>query len=59
VALFNPRHHNWSDHFEWHEAILVGLTPIGRATIELLGINDWQRIELRENLQSLGEQFAN
>ncbi|MEX2315754.1 MAG: hypothetical protein WD669_01290 [Pirellulales bacterium] len=58
MALFHPRQHKWSDHFEWQEAVLVGRTSIGRATIELLAINDWQRVELRENLQSLGDPFA-
>jgi hypothetical protein len=38
--------------------ILTGLTPVGRATIVLLAINDWQRVELRDNLQQLGEPFA-
>jgi len=31
---------------------------IGRATVELLAMNDWQRVEVRENLQTLGEAFA-
>jgi len=42
----------------WNGTIVVGRTPIGRATVVLLAINDWQRVELRENLQSLGEPFA-
>ena len=58
VALYNPRHDLWSNHFLWKGAVIVGRTPTGRATEELLGINDWQRIELRENLQALGEPFV-
>jgi len=58
VPLFNPRRDRWSEHFQWNDLALVGLTPIGRATVELLAINDWQRVELRDNLQSLGESFA-
>lgn len=58
VPLFNPRRETWAKHFVWKGTMLVGLTPIGRATAELLAINDWQRVELRENLQSLGESFA-
>jgi len=29
-----------------------------RATVELLSMNHWERVVLRENLQSLGEPFA-
>jgi hypothetical protein len=58
VPLFHPRRDPWHDHFAWDDTIIVGLTPVGRATIQLLGVNDWQRIELRENLQALGEPFA-
>jgi hypothetical protein len=43
--LFDPRVDYWSDHFEWTDAILHGKTEIGRATIEVLRINDRLRIE--------------
>jgi hypothetical protein len=33
VPLFHPRRHKWSRHFRWQGALLVGRTPIGRATI--------------------------
>lgn len=41
VSLFNPRQHRWTDHFEWGEngAIIIGKTPIRRATIERLKMN--------------------
>jgi hypothetical protein len=58
VPLYDPRRDQWSDHFAWDNTLVVGKTPIARATLELLGVNHWQRIELRENLQSLGERFA-
>jgi hypothetical protein len=58
VPLFNPRRDRWTDHFAWEGTLVVGRTEIGRATVDLLAMNDWQRVELRENLQSLGEQFA-
>jgi hypothetical protein len=58
VPLFHPRRDRWSQHFTWNGSILVGLTPLGRATTALLAINDWQRVELRDNLQQLGEPFA-
>jgi hypothetical protein len=58
VPLFHPRRHRWPDHFAWRGTVIVGLTPIGRATVELLAMNQWGRMELRENLQALGEPFA-
>jgi hypothetical protein len=58
VLLFDPRRDLWSDHFTWNDIVILGTTPIGRTTVQVLGMNDWQRVELRENLQSLGEAFA-
>ncbi len=58
VPLFHPRRDRWTDHFAWEGAALVGRTPVGRATVELLAINNWQRVQVRENLQALGEPFA-
>ncbi len=46
------------DHFSFEGALIVGQTPIGRATVFLLAMNDWQRLELRENLNSAGEPFS-
>lgn len=42
VSLFNPRRDEWNQHFAWSPdgLRLTGTTPIGRATIELLDIND-------------------
>jgi hypothetical protein len=52
--LFHPRRENWDDHFEWSGAELVGKTPVGRATIEVLRINLPVRIEHRQRLMELG-----
>lgn len=40
--LFSPRAHRWSEHFRWSEDGLrvVGLTPIGRATVAALHLDD-------------------
>jgi hypothetical protein len=40
--LFNPRTQRWSEHFRWSEDGLriVGLTPVGRATVEALHLAD-------------------
>lgn len=58
MPLFHPRRDRWTDHFAWDDVMVVGRTAIGRATVKLLAMNDWQRVEVRKNLQSLGEPFA-
>jgi hypothetical protein len=50
VRLFNPRRHKWHRHFRWDGPVLIGLTPIGRATIIVLEINLDYRIDIRECL---------
>lgn len=42
VPLFNPRVHHWPEHFAWlaDGQTIVGVTPIGRATVERLDMND-------------------
>src|SRR5688572_22570643 len=46
VPLFNPRTQGWRDHFKWSDdsIYIIGLTPIGRATVEALHFNDNDRI---------------
>lgn len=39
VLIFNPRLQQWSEHFYWNDAYLVGRTPTGRATIKALDLN--------------------
>ena len=55
VLLFNPRSDNWSDHFACHGAVVLGLTSNGRATVDLLNINEAERLEMREGLRVNGE----
>lgn len=50
TPLFNPRRQLWSRHFQWDDALIVGRTAAGRATILLLRINDPFRVRLRETL---------
>jgi hypothetical protein len=50
VPLFNPRTDIWPDHFEWNGPTIVGKTAIGRATIDVLNINDTLRVEHRRLL---------
>jgi hypothetical protein len=56
VALFNPRTQAWSDHFQWSQdgAIIIGLTPVGRATVEALRLNNEIGVEVRRNWVLVG-----
>jgi hypothetical protein len=54
VWLFNPRRHKWATHFRWHGAVLVGRTPVGRATIAVLAINLPHRVAQRMALMQEG-----
>jgi 5-methylcytosine-specific restriction endonuclease McrA len=50
TRLFHPRNDRWQDHFAWNSAVLQGLTPTGRVTIEVLSINLAYRVEFRDAL---------
>lgn len=39
VPLFHPRRDVWADHFRWDGAVVVPLTPTGRATAAALAMN--------------------
>jgi ribosomal protein S14 len=50
TALFHPREHDWPEHFSAHVATLMalgidirGLTPVGRATVRVLALNEEMR----------------
>ncbi|OLE71919.1 MAG: HNH endonuclease [Cyanobacteria bacterium 13_1_40CM_2_61_4] len=55
VAIFNPRQQRWQEHFAWSEDHLriIGLTPIGRATLRLLHLNRNSLLNLRKALISI------
>ena len=50
VTLFHPRRESWSDHFEFDSEWVVGLTATGRATVQVLAINDPRRRQLRREI---------
>ena len=58
VPLFNPRTDDWADHFAWEGSALLGRTGIGRATIDVLGINREERIAHRRLLLDAGEDVT-
>lgn len=59
APLFHPREQQWRDHFTWNEdyTIVVGLTPIGRATVNELYLNRSGVINLRRVLFASGEHL--
>jgi len=57
VNLYHPRIDNWEDHFCWNPnyVLIIGLTSIGRATIETLNLNRKGLVNLRQILYPMGE----
>jgi hypothetical protein len=49
VSLYNPRTQAWSDHFTWINGgtHIGGITPIGRATVISLRLNNENLVEAR------------
>ena len=47
VPLFHPRRDQWAEHFLFRGVRIKGVTPIGRATVYVLAMNDTRRLELR------------
>ncbi len=50
TPLFHPRRHIWSEHFSVRGVQIEGVTAIGRATVQVLAINDPRRLELRQEI---------
>lgn len=50
VQLFNPRIHKWHEQFIWSNDRLsiIGLTPIGRATVNSLELNRDRVVDIRK-----------
>jgi hypothetical protein len=57
VPLYNPRKDIWAEHFRWNEQYtqLIGISPIGRATIDRLRLNRPSVVNLRIILRQVGE----
>jgi len=57
VRLYNPRKDIWNDHFAWARSFtfIVGLTPVGRATVETLKLNRKGLVNQRKVLYFFGE----
>ncbi len=55
--LFHPREDIWKENFGWSEnyLIVVGLTPVGRVTVELMKLNRKGLINRRKALFMMGQ----
>jgi hypothetical protein len=56
APLFDPRRNIWREHFSWSAdgALMVGLTPTGRATVEALGLNRPELVRARRRWVAVG-----
>jgi hypothetical protein len=54
TRLFHPRQDYWRDHFRWEGPVLMGLTAIGRVTIQVLRINRTDAVAVRRSLREEG-----
>ena len=50
VPLFNPRTDVWQEHFALSadHAYIIGITPIGRATVAALRFNNPEHVSTRQ-----------
>jgi ribosomal protein L32 len=55
TRLYHPRRDRWRTHFSWEGPVLMGKTPVGRATIDVLRINHPDAVNVRRLLLVLGE----
>jgi hypothetical protein len=55
IPLFHPRQHQWSDHFELRDSIIVAKTALGRVTVRLLQFNAPDRVTERQWFIVAGE----
>ena len=54
VSIFNPRQQVWKEHFAWDGVRIVGLTAIGRATVQALDLNRTTMLAIRVEEALLG-----
>jgi hypothetical protein len=55
APLFHPRRDHWSEHFEFTGPRIEGISAIGRATVQVLGMNDARRLEVRQEILKQGD----
>jgi hypothetical protein len=57
AQIYHPRQSAWSNHFVWNEdfTLVLGITQIGRATVEKLQLNRLGLVNLRKILYASDE----
>jgi len=55
TPLFHPRRDRWLDHFAFDGPRIAGLSAVGRATVQVLDVNDARRLELRAEILKRSE----
>jgi hypothetical protein len=55
ASLFHPRRDRWEEHFQFRGVRIEGRTPVGRATVQVLAMNEARRLELRSALPPLSD----
>jgi len=57
APLYHPRQQKWSEHFSWNEdfTLIIGITTIGRVTVDALRVNREGLVNLRRVLYMVSE----
>ena len=55
TPLYNPRTQRWAEHFQLEDAVILGVSPQGRATVALLRLNGDKRLRERRALIARGK----
>jgi hypothetical protein len=55
MSLFHPRRDRWSEHFAFEGVYIFGISGIGRATVQVLAMNDARRREVRTEVLKHGD----
>ncbi len=58
TPLFHPRRHKWAYHFRHIGPVIIGVTAIGRTTVNVLAMNHPDAMALRESLISEGGRWV-
>jgi hypothetical protein len=56
IRLFDPRSDQWNEHFIIAGTHIPGITPIGEVTVNLLHLNDEERLLERRSLEETGRR---
>jgi hypothetical protein len=51
TRLFHPRLDDWDEHFANRAGEIIGLSAVGRTTVNLLRMNEDGRLQLRESVE--------